>query len=208
MKYQLAIFDCDGTLVDSFPWFQKMVNVVADEFHLRRVDPDELTRLRSYDIRTILNRLQVPAWTLPRIARYVRQLKAQQLHEIALFPGVERALHDLAQSGIILAVVSSDSEDNVRTSLGPHNERLITHYACGASLFGKSKKFRTVLRRSRIAPAKSIAIGDETRDAEAARAAGLAFGAVTWGYANAEALQAMAPQEMFSSIKDIVTKLA
>jgi phosphoglycolate phosphatase len=30
MLYKLAIFDFDGTLADSFPWFLGMVNGLAD----------------------------------------------------------------------------------------------------------------------------------------------------------------------------------
>jgi phosphoglycolate phosphatase len=53
-----------------------------------------------------------------------------------------------------------------------------------------------------------IAIGDETRDAEAARAVGAAFGAVSWGYASVDALRTHAPDEFFFSMDDIVAKLS
>jgi phosphoglycolate phosphatase len=207
MKYKLVIFDMDGTLADSFPWFVKVMNDVADRYRFRRVEPEDIETLRGYDSRRILDWLQVPRWKLPLIARHMRALKAQHLHEIALFPGVDRLLRALAQNGIALAVASSDAEDNVRSALGAENARLIGHYACGAALFGKPAKFRTILRRSGIPAAQAIAIGDETRDAEAARQTGIAFGAVTWGYANLESLRACNPDEIFSSVDDIVAKL-
>jgi len=37
MPYSLVIFDLDGTLVDSFPWFLRTINDVADYFGFRRV---------------------------------------------------------------------------------------------------------------------------------------------------------------------------
>ena len=37
MPYSLAIFDLDGTLADSFPWFLRTINDVADRFGFRRV---------------------------------------------------------------------------------------------------------------------------------------------------------------------------
>ena len=33
-KYKLAIFDLDGTLSDSFPWFLRVVNSIADKHRL------------------------------------------------------------------------------------------------------------------------------------------------------------------------------
>lgn len=57
-------------------------------------------------------------------------------------------------------------------------------------------------------PAFRFRIGDEIRDIEAARKAGIAFGAVTWGYATAQALQAQAPEMIFSSMNDMIVQLA
>ncbi len=82
----------------------------------------------------------------------------------------------------------SDNEANAKTALREH-AALISHYACGASLFGKAAKFRRVLKAAGIAPQDAIAIGDEVRDVEAARDAGIAFGAVAWGYATVDALK-------------------
>jgi phosphoglycolate phosphatase len=116
-------------------------------------------------------------------------------------------LSGLASRGVVCALVSSDGEDNVRRSLGP-NARSIAHFACGASLFGKAKKFRQVLRRSGIGAHEAIAIGDEVRDAEAARKAGIAFGAVTWGYATPDALRRAQPALLFARMEEITERLA
>jgi phosphoglycolate phosphatase len=110
-----------------------------------------------------------------------------------------RALHD---GGVRLALVSSDNEANARAQLGA-NADLFSFFECGASIFGKAAKFRRVLRRAGVAPARAIAIGDEVRDIEAARAAGIPCGAVTWGYAAPEALRAMKPDHVFERIEEV-----
>ncbi len=208
MTYALAIFDLDGTLSDSFPWFLRIVNTVADRHGFRRIAEHEIEPLRAQGAREIMRRLGVPAWKLPFIARDMRRMKAAALAEIPLFPGAGAMLQALAARGIATAMVSSDHEANVRRALGPDNARLIAHYACGASMFGKSRKFREVLRMAGVPAAQAIAIGDELRDREAARAAGIAFGAVAWGYASAGALRASNPEEMFETFDAIVAKLA
>ena len=65
-----------------------------------------------------------------------------------------------------------------------------------------------MLRRSGIAARDAICIGDEIRDFEAAQKAGIAFGAVTWGYAAAEALIARSPAMVFRTVDEIVERLA
>jgi phosphoglycolate phosphatase len=207
MRYALAILDLDGTLADSLPWFRRHVNDVADRFGFRRVAEEDIGSLRRAGTREILARLKVPHWKLPMIARHMRRLKAAHLAEIPLFPGVCAMLRALHEGGVRLALVSSDLEANARAQLGEANAALISHFACGASLFGKAAKFRHVLKRAGVAPASAIAIGDEVRDIEAARAVGAACGAVTWGYAAAETLSALQPDLLFARLEDIATVL-
>ncbi|WP_027550824.1 HAD-IA family hydrolase [Bradyrhizobium sp. Cp5.3] len=202
MSYALAIFDLDGTLADSFPWFLRTINDVADRFGFRRVADEEVEGLRHASTREILTRLEVPLWKLPAIARHARRLKAEAAAEISLFPGVEAMLRTLADNGVQLALVTSDSEANARQKLDGA-AALFAHFDCAASVFGKPAKFRRVIRRAGVVPAEVIAIGDEVRDIEAARAVGIACGAVGWGYAAPAALQALAPDHMFAQMEEI-----
>lgn len=201
------IFDLDGTLADSFPWFLRHVNGLADRFGFKRIATEDIDALRRLGSREIVRQLDVSPWKLPMIGRHVRRLKALHLGEIALFPGVEPMLHGLREGGLELALVSSDSEQNAKAQLGPANAALFSHFACGASLFGKAAKFRRLLKTARFDPAVAISIGDEVRDIEAARAAGIACGAVTWGYAAPEALASERPDATFSSPGEVVEAL-
>lgn len=206
MTYSLAIFDLDGTLADSFPWFLRTINDVADRFNFRRVKDEDIEELRHASTREILARLEVPLWKLPAIARHARRLKAEATSEISLFDGVEAMLRTLAGDGVQLALVTSDSEANAREKLG-EAAALFSHFDCAASLFGKPAKFRRVIRRAGVEPARVISIGDEVRDIEAARAVGIACGAVCWGYAAPAALRAHAPDHTFEQLDEIVRAL-
>ena len=135
--YRLVIFDFDGTLANSFGWFVSVLDEVAQRYRLRRVGPDEVETLRTLGTREVLSALAVPKWKLPFIARHMRGLKRRSLGDIQLFPGVDALLDRLGDAGITRAIVSSDTEANIRQVLGRENVRRIDIFDCGASLFGK-----------------------------------------------------------------------
>jgi phosphoglycolate phosphatase len=207
MSYSLVIFDLDGTLVDSFPWFLRNLNDVADAFGFRRIAADEIEDLRHAGAREILKRLDVPLWKLPVIAAHMRRLKAAHAGAIALFPGADAMLRALKDAGVTLALVTSDNEANARRLLRD-SAALFADVDCGASIFGKAKKFRRVVTRAGLERRAAITVGDEARDIEAAREAGLACAAVTWGYAAPAALRAHKPDIVFERMEDIVAHLA
>ncbi len=203
VAYRLAIFDFDGTLADSYPWFTSVLDHMAARHNFRAIDAEERESLRGASARVIMKSLGVSTWKLARIAKDFRAMKVDASSGIPLFPGVPEMLRELHAQGVILALVSSDTEASVRIGLGPELAGLFVHFDCGASLFGKARKFRRVLRKLSMTRAKTICIGDEDRDARAADKAGIDFGAVTWGYSTPESLIAHNPKLTFGAVQDI-----
>ena len=207
-SFDLAIFDFDGTLGDSVGWFAEIVNQVAREFRFREIDADEAERLRSTPPRAILAQLGVPLWKLPLIARRMRNLAARDIGLLSPFPGALDLLRRLDEAGVQLAIVSSNTEANVRRILGAEAAALVGHYGCGAGLFGKARKFRRVLRQTGVSPQRALAIGDECRDHDAARKVGLPFGAVSWGFATPDFLRSLSPEFFFEEMEAIFHTVA
>lgn len=205
MAYKLIIFDLDGTLSDSFPWFLSVVSTVADKHGFNRID--DVESMRGKTSSEIIKALNVPLWRLPWIASDMRRLKSRALDKIPLFPGVPDMLSALRHGGLTIAVVSSDSEENARRALGSCVS-FIGHFACGASLFGKARKFKQVMRAAAMPAKATLTVGDEVRDAEAAKAAGVDFAGVAWGYATVEALAKTDPVTVFASVAEIPAWLA
>jgi phosphoglycolate phosphatase len=204
--FRLAIFDFDGTLADSVPWFRASFQDMVARFDLAPVRDDEIEGLRSLSAREIMARLNVSMWQLPAIVSDMRQRKLAAAGEISLFEGVPAMLEQLRHHGIKTAIVSSDSEVSVRQVLGPH-AGLIDRFDCGAAMFGKHWRFRRVARRLGIKPSDAICIGDELRDIDAAKAAGMNSGAVAWGYALNTALQAAGPTHLYTSVEEMMQRL-
>jgi len=207
MKYRLVIFDSDGTLADTLPWMRGVFNELAEEHGFRRVEPHDYDRFCGLHGGALLRELGLPLWKLPRVVSSMRRRMSEHTGKFSLFPGIPEVLTRLAAGGVQLAVVSSNSRENVERVLGPDNARLMTHFACGVSMLGKAARLRQVIRRSAVAPSEAIYIGDEIRDAEAAERAGIAFGVVTWGLHRQEILCRQNPAEIFTTVQAIADRL-
>jgi phosphoglycolate phosphatase len=203
VRYQLLAFDFDGTLADSSDWFVDTLNALSGELNFRPIDPSKSSEYRGLDVAGFCDYVGLPAYKMPKLVLRLREAARREYHKIALFPGIPEALALLRQRGFILAVVSSNAEDTIRKALGDATARQFLHYKCGASIFGKAAKLRSLLRSAQVSAARAIYIGDEMRDADAARKAGLAFGAVNWGYASPEALRGKNPDVIFGSVQDL-----
>jgi phosphoglycolate phosphatase len=196
--YDLAVFDFDGTLADSFPFFVGVHNELARKHGFPEVAGHEVQALRGLSTRALAERARLPAWKLPVVARdFVSRMQAADA--VPLFEGVAEALRDAHAGGLRLALVTSNSRANVERVLGAPLAGLFDPVDCGASMFGKATRLRRVLRRLGVAPARAIYIGDQTADGEAAAAAGMHFGAVAWGYASLSALDLARPARRFDT---------
>jgi len=163
--------------------------------------------VRRYDYQQILRHFGIPKWKLPLINLYLRRLQADAINTIPLFPGIDKTLRELAAAGMTLAIVSTNSKANVVRALGAETSARISYFGCGFSVFGKASKFKAVLSKSGVAPQCAIAIGDEIRDLQAARATNIAAGAVAWGYADFSTLLTYSPTRSFVSVTDMRASL-
>jgi phosphoglycolate phosphatase len=207
LKYRLAIFDSDGTLADTLPWMRSIFNELAEAHGFRRVEPHEYERFRDLHGAALLRELGLPLWKLPHVVSDMRRRMTEHNGKLSLFPGISDVLQRLAAVRIQSAIVSSNSRENVERVLGADNARLVAHFACGVSMFGKAAKLRQALRQCSVQPPEAIYIGDEIRDAEAAAKAGIAFGAVTWGHHGAKILCTQKPAQIFTTVREIADKL-
>ncbi|RYD15744.1 MAG: haloacid dehalogenase [Lysobacteraceae bacterium] len=201
MSYSFAIFDFDGTLADSFPFFMHAQRVLADRHGFSRVEPTEVESLRRSSVAQILARSRLPAWKLPLVARDYRAMM-RDATGVPLFDGIEPMLGELAERGVVLGLLTSNARDNVERVMGSDAFARFAHIECGMSILGKRPRIRAMLRRAGVAPADAIYIGDQDSDGEAANAEGVAFGAVGWGYGAPELLRLHAKHE-FVHVQDI-----
>ncbi len=204
-RFQLVIFDFDGTLANTEAWFMGIANDVARLFGFKEVnDEEEIAALRGMTSKEVIKYLGIPGWKLPRIARHIHSELAANIGAVELFPGIAHTIETLSDHGVRLAIVSSNTEANVRGILGPDLVERFECFECGASLFGKARRYRAVRKGAGLKKRDVLAIGDETRDIIAAHKEDIACAGVLWGSASRTALENVAPDVLFETPEAVV----
>lgn len=197
---RLAVFDCDGTLVDSQA---NICRAMEECFSTAKLVPPSRD-----DIRRIVGLSLVPA-----IALLHPQGEAAEHEEMAegykraffamrsngaldpepLFDGVRDAIDTLEAKGWLLGVATGKSDRGLRLLLEHHSlfDRFVTLQTADRH---PSKPHPSMLELAMAeggaAPATTVMIGDTSFDMEMARTAGVHAVGVAWGYHTSHELEA------------------
>lgn len=203
MRYSWVLFDFDGTLADSFPSFLQVFNDIAQAHQFRPIAAHDIEPLRQLPVPQILQQLALPLYKVPRVALSFKKALWQRASDIPLVAGVAELLPQLAAQQVQLALLSSNDQPTITQVLGPPLAGLFAELDCGSSLFGKAARLKRFMRRHAISAADLVYVGDQTTDIQAAQQAGVASVAVTWGYHSEQALSALHPDALVSSIAQL-----
>jgi HAD superfamily hydrolase (TIGR01549 family) len=137
---------------------------------------------------------RVPLLQLPLLIREWHAALRTRMDGVPLFPGVRDALMALRRQGSSLGVLSSNNRDNIARCLRRHEAfALFDAIHVSSRLFGKANGIRRVLARQGLGKREVLYIGDETRDLDAARTAGIDSAAVGWGLNPLDMLRQSSP---------------
>ncbi len=206
---KLAIFDFDGVVADTLHLAIKTANTMLEGSGYReRVSAQDL---RGKGLKGIIKEIKLPVYKLPVYIKKSRSVFNKEVGSIRAFPGIRSAL--LRMKGKCkLAIVSSNSEENIAVVLKNNKmDGIFDFIIAGADVFGKSSKIRKAMKLADANREEAVCVGDEERDIEAARKAGLRIIAVSWGF-NSEGLLAgkkpdylvRKPGELAGLIKNIL----
>ena len=203
MRYQWVLWDFDGTLADTLSQAAEIYNRLAAKHRLSVIaDRDAVRDMTTREFRKAH---RIPFYKIPRLFRdFLRAQRTEQRHP-PMFPAVVEVLRELKSAGLNMGVVSSNQTQHILSCLTEHGVADRFAFCVGSSrLQGKHRAIRKALRDNSASPEVTLYVGDEIRDIEAARKAGIDTAAVSWGLNTAEALQRHNPTWLIDEPGQIV----
>jgi phosphoglycolate phosphatase len=186
---RVAIFDLDGTLVDSIDGMTAAINRMLEPRGFAALRREEAAPLLGHGLETFARRaFEQRGWSPTRhdIQRFIWDYLADPLQGTRLYPGIKAVLMLLAQKGWRLAVCTNKAEAAAQTILRYLDVLGYFDVVCGGDTVPWQKPdprhIGETLRRGNLLGLPAVMIGDNAVDLSAAHGYGIPGAFVTWGY--------------------------
>jgi len=200
-RFDAAIVDLDGTMVDTLGDFVVALNLMLDDLSLPPVAAATVARMvgkgSEHLILSVLAHVQAPAQeSFDRAwARYQHHYREVNGRHSTVYPGVVDGLQTLRARGLKLACLTNKPTAFAKSLLATKGLDGFFAVTFGGDAFERKKPDPLPLRKACEAlgtdPARTLMIGDSSNDARAARAAGCPVVLVRYGYNHGEPIESV-----------------
>jgi phosphoglycolate phosphatase len=198
MGLKLAIWDMDGTIVDSREVITQAMGIAFEQCNLPVPDYDDIRKTIGLGLEEVCFRLAPPDLPRQRLGFLVeayRQsfsgLRGRPDFEEPLYAGAMESLKALRADGWLIGMATGKSHRGIRAIFEAHPlESFFDTIWCADD--GPSKPHPFMCQQAvdalGVDAARSVMIGDATHDMKMGRAAGVRTLGVSWGFGTAEEL--------------------
>src|SRR5215831_879327 len=178
MKYDLLVFDLDGTLCDSAPDISASLRRTLERMGREPISHERVVAAIGSGVRKLIERTTTPPIE-PVMEAFMKEYSEHLLDQTRLYAGVAETLAAISVRKIVLSNKPEAMSKRVVEGLG------IARYfdaVFGGDSFPVRKPDADCFRRAAGGATRPLMIGDSGTDVQTARNSGAAVVAVTYGY--------------------------
>lgn len=190
-RYDLVLFDCDGTLYDTFPGLKANYENTLRQMGLPAMPDDFNWRVCIGPLLTYIfpSLLGVPQErTEEACAVYRKNYKDIAAPLCRLFEGIEQCCDRLYEGGVKLGVASSKHVHSLDLTMSGDRIRELFCVVSGPTDaepgMSKTEAIAAAVRSTGVPVERVLMVGDTRFDAIGAAEAGVDFCSVSWGFAS------------------------
>ncbi|MGZ5012086.1 MAG: HAD family hydrolase [Methylobacter sp.] len=198
-RFDLIIFDWDGTLIDSIDWIVHCLQTAGKQCGCGIPEAQAAKDVIGLSIRNACAKLfpDVNDETLTQLTVcYQQTYLSRQLSREDLFPGVYEMLVELKQTGYQLAVATGKTRTGLQEALkATDTEELFCITRCSDETASKPDPLmlHQIMQHTNAANDRSLMVGDSTHDLQMAMNAQISSIAVSCGAHPQDILQQYSP---------------
>jgi len=195
MRYDICLFDLDGTLTDPKDGITNAIQYTLAAFGRASENPDSLTRFIGPPLRDTFAELNFPD-VEKAVAKYREYYAVTGIFENTVYAGMPETLRKLKNDGKILAVVTNKVTEYTKRILKHYSLDEYFSFVSGDTMEGTlAKNGKQVLINIALdeldpkCKLNAVMVGDRKLDVNGAREAGVDSIGVMWGYGSREELE-------------------
>jgi len=197
------VFDFDGTIADTLSVVIRIANKFAEHYGYKKIPLSDLPKLREKKPSQVLKHLGISIFKLPIVARKIRFEMNKEIVHLETAVDLRKTLVNLKEKGCVLGILTTNSRENVTEFLKNNDLQLFDFVYSGRAVFGKSRLLKKLMKDKTIPHPDPIYVGDEIRDVEAAKKAGVKVIGVIWGYNTKNALMTSHPDHVVEKPEEL-----
>ena len=201
---KVFIFDLDGTIADTFKFAHSIVNRLAKEFNFKELQSEEMEEMKGKTVQEIIRHLGVPVVKLPLIITRAHQELYKEIERLEPIKGLGEILIEISKLGDQMGIITSNSKKNVTRFLEQHEIKVFDFTLSYNRILSKSHQIKAFLNHHKIDKRDALYIGDEIRDIEASKKAGIKIAAVSWGFNSASRLLEYKPDYLVNDPAELL----
>ena len=207
-KFDLIVFDWDGTLMDSTATIVKCIQAAAKDIGVAPPSDQAAAHVIGLRLAEALQTVvpDIDPALFPKLVERYRYHYLTKDHELVLFPGVREMLDELSQEGYFLAVATGKSRVGLNRALNAVG--LLSMFdatRCADETFSKPHPamLQELTRELGQDLRRTVMIGDTTHDLLMANNAGASGIAVEYGAHPVHQLEACKPVFSARSVPEL-----
>jgi phosphoglycolate phosphatase len=190
-------------VADSFEAMMEIFEEHNKEFGFENFGDKELKIYRQQGVAELIKKRNISVWKILKILRVGKRLMNQKIKSVKPFEGMKETLLELKKKGLILGILSTNSEENISEFLKKNKIEMFDYVVGKGSLFGKTRVIKNILKQRRLNKEEVLYVGDEVRDIEACKKIGIKIAAVTWGFSDEKLLAKNKPDFLIRKINKL-----
>lgn len=216
MMVDAVCIDLDGTLLDTIPDLAAAANAMLADLEIAPLPEEMIRRFVGKGVEVLIQRT-LDAAGLPALpgepdyeaarTRFYVSYRRLNGSRAGIYDGVREGLDGLRALGLKLACVTNKPTEFVGPLLQRFEIEACFDFAIGGDALPFKKphpgQLLEACRRWGLAPARVLAVGDSSNDAQAARAAGMPVYLVPYGYNEGRSVYSADVDGIVSSLSEL-----
>lgn len=196
------IFDVDGTIINSLDLLIDCLYINTNKAGIEISKNGLYSLIENKSLHDIIKEFNLNKIRIMYLIWKIRKDFDKRSSEVKPFKEIIYLLEYMKDKNYMLYILTSNNEKFVEEIFKREDINFFDKKYFKSSIFGKAKDIKKIIRNNKLDVNDVYYVGDEIRDIEASKIAGVKCISVAWGYNSSKLLSQFKPEYLVEDIQE------